>query len=62
MALSRKDLAELRAAREQLEHPGFAITLASMVGTPVEYAMKKLPGPISTRIESATRSALRTAL
>lgn len=62
MGLSRKDLAELRVAKERLEHPGLAINLASLVGTPVEYALKKLPGPVSTRIESATRGALRTAL
>ena len=62
MAISRKDLAELRAAKERLEHPGLAITIASAVGTPVELVLKKLPGPVARRIDSATQAALRAAL
>lgn len=61
-ALARTDLVALRRAKDLLEHPGLAITLASLVGAPVEFALKKLPGKIAARIESATHAALRAAL
>src|SRR2546430_372937 len=61
-ALSRADRVDLGRAKALLEHPGIAITIASLVGAPVEFALKKLPDKIAARIEAATHAALRAAL
>jgi hypothetical protein len=46
LALEPDDLARLRLATEHLEHPSLAARLSSIVGTPIEIAVKLLPRPL----------------
>lgn len=62
MALTRKDLEDLRQAKMLLENPGLAAKLSSMLGSPVEKGMKMLPAKVQKGIHSATEAALMKAL
>ncbi|MGI4857464.1 MAG: EcsC family protein [Janthinobacterium lividum] len=55
-------LDELRKARARLEHPGFPVKLASMVGAPVEKLLARLPGVAGNLVNDATRAALDKCL
>ena len=46
MALAPSDMERLRWATQHLEHPSLAARLTSMVGTPIEIAVKLLPRPV----------------
>ncbi len=61
-ALPGPDLAELRRARDVLEHPSLAIRIADAVGTPVEALVRRLPDGAQRAIGDATRKALGAAL
>ncbi len=61
-ALPEPDLAELRTAKQVLEHPGLAIRIADYVGTPVEALVKRLPQGAQRAIGDGTRKALEAAL
>lgn len=62
MALTRKDLEDLRQAKMLLENPGLAAKLSSMLGSPVEKGMKMLPSKMQKGIHAATEAALMKAL
>ncbi|MCY0387308.1 EcsC family protein [Robbsia sp. Bb-Pol-6] len=55
-------LDELRKARARLEHPGFPVKLASMVGAPVEKLLARLPNVAGNLVNDATRAALDKCL
>lgn len=56
-------LRELATARDLLEHPGLAAQLAHYIGAPIENLInKRLPKPVSTRIDAITRRALQLSL
>lgn len=58
-AFSDEDRADLARAKALLEKPGLAIQLANAVGAPVEYLLtKKMPGPVSSLINRASRRAV----
>jgi hypothetical protein len=57
-----EDLAELRAAKTLLEHPGITARLTSLAGRPLERGLKLLPGDWQHKVSLATSDALMTAL
>jgi hypothetical protein len=62
MALTKTDLADLKRAKQLLEHPGIAARLSSMAGSPVERGMKLLPKSWQKSVHAATEAALMKAL
>lgn len=62
MPLSPQDLADLRRARHQLEEMSFAMRLADLAGSPIEWGLARLPGVARRGIEKATRAALTKSL
>jgi hypothetical protein len=66
LALETHDLALLREAHEHLEHPSLAARLSSVVGTPIEVALKLLPRSwyrnVHGVIEAVVAKSLDTAL
>lgn len=62
MSLSPRDLRDLRRARELLEDPSFAARLVSIVGSPIEAGLDRLPTPVAMRVQEATQKALQAAL
>jgi len=62
MPLAKKDLEELRAAREILENPGIAAKLTALAGSPVEKGMKLLPATWQASVHGAAEAALMKAL
>lgn len=57
-----EDLQALKTAVALLETPSFTIRIANMVGTPVEWALRKLPGASAERVQKAIRLALDKAV
>ena len=62
MPLTLTDINDLRGAKALLENPGLAAKVSSFVGTPIEMAIKKLPGPLNTAINDVARSSIEKAL
>lgn len=62
MALTKSELAELRRAKEILEHPGIAVKLSALAASPVEKGMKMLPARWQAKVHRATEAALMRAL
>lgn len=62
MPLSPAEIEDLRRARKLLEHPGLAIKLTNLIGTPVEKGMALLPRRAGEIVNAATTKALRAAL
>jgi len=62
MTLSASEIEDLRRARALLEHPGLAIKLTNLIGTPIEKAMALLPKRASALVNDATSKSLRAAL
>lgn len=62
MTLSARDLRELRRARDLLEEPSFAARLVSVVGSPIEAGLDRLPAPVAARVHEATHKALQASL
>jgi hypothetical protein len=60
--LSSTDLADLRRARQCLEHPRLAIRLTNLLGTSIERGFEMLPAAWSDAVSTATRNALQQAL
>src|SRR5690554_3982918 len=52
------DLQALREAVQRLEAPSVTIKIANMVGTPIEWALERLPGSTAEKIQGAIRVAL----
>jgi hypothetical protein len=62
MTLSKDELAQLKVAKDILEHPGIAAKLSAVLGSPVEKGLKMLPATLQTGVHKATQSALMKAL
>lgn len=62
MPLSAAEILDLRRARTLLEHPGLAVKLTNLIGTPIEKAMSLLPKRVSGFVNDATTKSLRAAL
>lgn len=62
MALSPQEHADLAAAKLLLETPGLTARISSLIGTPVESGLKKLPEKLQTAIGTATHKAVAKAL
>ncbi|SOE54484.1 EcsC protein family protein [Burkholderia sp. D7] len=60
--LSQEDLASLRRAKEALESPSLTMKLASVVGSPIEKMMSKMPNVAQEKIDEATQAALKKCL
>lgn len=60
--LAKRDLEELKRAKDLLENPGMAAKLSSMLGSPVEAGMKMLPKRWQKTVHTATETALMKAL
>ena len=60
--LSQEDLASLRRAKEALESPSLTMKLASLVGSPIEKLMAKMPTVAQEKIDDATQAALKKCL
>ena len=61
-SLTRVELKDLEMAKALLEHPGFTIRLANLVGSPVEKGFALLPDGWSKAVNRATKTALTKAL
>ena len=60
--LEKRDLEDLKRAKDLLENPGMAAKLSSMLGSPVEAGMKMLPKRWQKTVHAATEAALMKAL
>lgn len=60
--ISAKHLDELRAAKQLLENPGFAIKASNLLGKPIEKGVELLPVKWQERVGEFTQEALRIAL
>lgn len=56
------DMKALAEAVALLEAPSFTIRIANLVGTPVEWALERLPGAAADTIQKAIRLALNKAV
>ncbi|RAS30939.1 EcsC family protein [Paraburkholderia bryophila] len=61
-ALSKEDLSALRRAKHELESPALAMKLASIVGSPLEKLMSRMPAFANEKVTDATELALRKCL
>ena len=59
--LSPEHRAELRAAREVLEHPSFAMQAAGLLGAPLEKGLNLLPDGWRRTVKQAVQAALEKA-
>lgn len=59
--LSESDLQELQIAKNLLENPGIAAKITSVIGTPIEKALRLLPDNVNKSIGEATKTALMKA-
>ncbi|ACC69554.1 EcsC family protein [Paraburkholderia phymatum] len=62
LPLSADDLEALRRARYKLESPALAMKLASIVGSPMEKLISRMPALASDKVNDATQLALRKCL
>jgi hypothetical protein len=62
MALSDKEFADLRRAKQLLENPGYAIRLTNLVGKPIEKGMALLPKNWSVVVNKAVNISMNKAL
>jgi hypothetical protein len=60
--LTATELRDLKMAKALLEHPGFTMRLANLIGGPLEKGFALLPKGWSGAVNKATRSALMKAL
>jgi len=57
-APASKDWADLERAVALLESPTLTAKMANLIGSPLEFAVRKLPGVVSRRIHGAVEAAL----
>lgn len=62
MNFTPADRADLRRAKDLLEHPGLAARVSGLIGMPLEKAFDLLPERWSEAVATATRRSLDTAL
>lgn len=58
-SFSEEDWVELTWAYRHLEHPSFAARLSSVIGVPIEQAIRLLPKPWYRRVEEAAEQSVR---
>lgn len=58
VAIDPADLERLRWATQHLEHPSLAARLSSMIGTPIEIAVKLLPRPLYKQARAVADAAI----
>jgi len=58
IAPASKDWADLERAVALLESPTLTAKMANLIGSPLEFAVRKLPGVVSRRIHGAVEAAL----
>ena len=58
IAPASKDWADLELAVALLESPTLTAKMANLIGSPLEFAVRKLPGGVSRRIHGAVEAAL----
>jgi len=56
-----RDLADLQRAVSLLEAPTLTARMSNLVGSPLEFAVRKLPGSVSSKIQKVTEAALYKA-
>jgi len=61
LADSPQDMADLRRAVALLEAPTLSARMANLVGSPLEFAVRRLPAGVSRRIQGAAEAALHKA-
>jgi hypothetical protein len=61
-SLTRAELRDLKTAKSLLEHPGFTIRMANLIGSPIEKGFAMLPNGWSNTVNRATKSALMKAM
>jgi hypothetical protein len=61
-AMEAEDLETLKWATQHLEHPSLAMRLSSVLGTPIEIAVKLLPRPLYKRANAMAHTAISKAL
>lgn len=62
MAMSPKDLEDLRFAKNLLETPGLAARFSNLIGTPIEKGFEVLPPNWRDVVQDSTRKSLEKAL
>lgn len=62
LAIAPSDLERLRWATRHLEHPSLAARLSSIVGTPIEIAVKLLPRPLYRQVRGVADLAIGQAM
>jgi hypothetical protein len=60
-SMEAEDLAALKDATGHLEHPSLAVRLSSIIGTPIDIAIKLLPRPIYKRTRAVAEIAIEKA-
>jgi hypothetical protein len=60
--LSADDLAALRRAKHEIESQALTMKLASIVGSPMEKLISRMPAIASDKVNDATQLALRKCL
>ena len=60
--ISQEDWAQLRIARDALEHPSLAARMSSVLGTPIEEGLKLLPRAWYDKLSRTTESILYRTL
>ena len=60
--LTPEETADLKRAVNLLENPGFIVLLAGLLGTPIEWTLKKFPKKWSEKIDKIAEKAIRRAL
>ena len=61
LADSPQDMADLRRAVALLEAPTLSARMANLVGSPLEFAVRRLPAGVSRRIQGVAEAALHKA-
>ncbi|AXO88268.1 EcsC family protein [Pseudomonas sp. K1(2024)] len=56
-----EDYNDLKRAVALLESPSLTAKLSALIGSPIEGAVKALPGPVAKRINGAVKAALHTS-
>jgi len=62
MSLTPEDLAELRHAKDLLEHPSLSAKITGVIGAPIEKGFELLPARWSEAVTQASRAALERVL
>ena len=62
VALTDEHLAELKEAKQLLEHPGYVARISDVIGMPLEAAVKALPAAVKDKLAELTSASLSKGL